>query len=169
MLTDQNNSGYDESGIHDDCSFLEEKDNDLELILCKIDLVQTRVHKMKARLDSTMLKNAVKFSSSENLSQLVAYDAQTSSIRSPTFSACNGETVSVGGLHMPTQHLSYYDLGDFIMPDSAVSSYGEAIPVPDIIESTVGLLSSVDVTPQQAQVGDSSERVRLNPLFIINI
>ncbi|CAI9770922.1 unnamed protein product [Fraxinus pennsylvanica] len=157
-IQDQNNSGYDESGFHDDCSFLEEKDNDLEHILHKIGLVHTRVQKMKARLDSTMVKNAAKFSSSENLSQLVAYDAQTSSIRSPTFSACNGDTVSVGGLHMPTQHLSFYDLGDFIMPD-AVSSYGEAIPVPDIIESTVGLLSSVDVTQHQAQVGDSSERI----------
>ncbi|KAL2459875.1 hypothetical protein Fot_54619 [Forsythia ovata] len=158
-IPDQNNSGYDESGVHDDCSFLEDKDNCLEQILRKIESVHTRVHKMKARLDSTTIKNAARFSSSENLSQLMACDAQMSSVRSPTFSACNGDTVSVGGLHMPAQHLSYYDLGDYIMPESAMSSYGEAIPIPDIIESTVGLLSSVDVTPHQAQVGDSSERI----------
>ncbi|CAI9776374.1 unnamed protein product [Fraxinus pennsylvanica] len=158
-IPDQNNSGYDESEVHDDYSFLEDKDNDLEHILRKIDLVQTRVHKMKVRLDSTMVKSAAKFSSSENLSQLVAYDAQTSFVHSSTFSACNGETFSVGGLYVPTQHLSCYDLGDFIMPETAASSYREAIPVPDIIESTVGLLSSVDVTPHQAEVGDSSERI----------
>ncbi|KAL0432886.1 UNVERIFIED_CONTAM: hypothetical protein Slati_2622900 [Sesamum latifolium] len=112
-----------------------------------------------------MIKNAGKFSSSENLSQLVAGDVQTSSVRSPTFSACNGDTVSVGGLFTRSQHISDYDLGDFIMPDSAVSSFGEAIPIPDIIESTVGLLSSIDVTQHQAQVGDSSEKIVDNILI----
>lgn len=49
-----------------------------------------------------------------------------------------------------------------MMPDGAVSSFGEAIAVPDIIESTVGLLSSIDVTELEAQVGDSSEKVRVH-------
>lgn len=106
-----------------------------------------------------MINNASKFSSSENLSQLVPCDLQTSSIRSPTFSACNGDTVSVGDLY---QTISDYDIGDFMMPDGAVSSFGEAIAVPDIIESTVGLLSSIDVTELEAQVGDSSEKVRVH-------
>ncbi|XP_022849170.1 uncharacterized protein LOC111371417 [Olea europaea var. sylvestris] len=158
-IPDQNNNGHDESGVHDDYSFLEDKDSDLEHILRKIDLVQTWVHKMKVRLDFTMVQNAAKFSSSGNLSQLVACNAQTSFVHCSTFSAHNGETVSVGGLYMPTQHLSYYGLGDFIMPESTASSCREAIPVPDIIESTVGLLSSVDVTPHQAEVADTSERI----------
>lgn len=166
LFADQHTTGYDEFGIHDDCVFPEDNDNFLEHILRKIELVHTRVHKLKAQLDSVMIKNAGKFSSSENLSQLVAGDVQTSSVRSPTFSACNGDTVSVGGLYTSSQHISDYDMGDFIMPDSAVSSFGEAVPIPDIIESTVGLLSSIDVTQHQAQVGDSSEKVRHkgNPL-----
>ncbi|KAL0366603.1 UNVERIFIED_CONTAM: hypothetical protein Sradi_3550400 [Sesamum radiatum] len=163
---DQHTTSHDEFGVHDETVFPEDNDNFLEHILRKIELVHSRVHKLKAQLDDVMIKNAGKFSSSENLSQLVAGDVQTSSVRSPTFSACNGDTVSVGGLFTPSQHISDYDLGDFIMPDSAVSSFGEAIPIPDIIESTVGLLSSIDVTQHQAQVGDSSEKVRHQQCFV---
>ncbi|KAK4387905.1 hypothetical protein Sango_2397100 [Sesamum angolense] len=163
--SDQHTTSHDEFGAHDETVFPEDNDNFLEHILRKIELVHSRVHKLKAQLDEVMIKNAGKFSSSENLSQLVAGDVQTSSVRSPTFSACNGDTVSVGGLFTPSQHISDYDLGDFIMPDSAVSSFGEAIPIPDIIESTVGLLSSIDVTQHQAQVGDSSEKIVDNILI----
>ncbi|KAL2242386.1 UNVERIFIED_CONTAM: hypothetical protein Sindi_0356600 [Sesamum indicum] len=164
-IHDQHTTSHDEFGVHDETVFPEDNDNFLEHILRKIELVHNRVHKLKAQLDDVMIKNAGKFSSSENLSQLVAGDVQTSSVRSPTFSACNGDTVSVGGLFTPSQHISDYDLGDFIMPDSAVSSFGEAIPIPDIIESTVGLLSSIDVTQHQAQVGDSSEKIVDNILI----
>lgn len=161
LSSDHRATGHDVFGIHDETVFTEEGDNALEQILHRIELVQSRVHKLKVQLDSVMTKNAGKFSSSENLSQLMACDVQTSSVRSPTFSACNGDdTVSVGGLYTSSQHISDYDLGDFVMPDSAVSSFGEAIPIPDIIESTVGLLSSIDVTEYQAQAGDSSEGVR---------
>ncbi|KAK4421999.1 hypothetical protein Salat_2150600 [Sesamum alatum] len=163
--SDHHTTSHDEFGLQDETVFAEDNDNFLEHILRKIELVHGRVHKLKAQLDSVMIKNAGKFSSSENLSQLVAGDVQTSSVRSPTFSACNGDTVSVGGLFTPSQHISDYDLGDFIMPDSAVSSFGEAIPIPDIIESTVGLLSSIDVTQHQAQVGDSSEKIVDNILI----
>ncbi|KAG6409310.1 hypothetical protein SASPL_127347 [Salvia splendens] len=53
-----------------------------------------------------------------------------------------------------------YDIGDFVLPDSPeVSSFGEPIAIPDIIESTVGLLSSIDVTQHQSQIGDSSEKI----------
>lgn len=154
--SDHNNTGNDEFGINDDCLYPEDDDNILEHILNKIELVHAQVHKLKGQLESVMLSNADKFSSSENLSKLISCDAQTSCVRSPTFSACNGDTAF--GIH--SQNISEYDeLGDCIMPDSAVSSYGEVIPVPDIIESTVGLLSSIDVTQLEAQVGDSSEKI----------
>lgn len=111
-----------------------------------------------------MVNNADKFSSSENLSKLISCDAQTSCVRSPTFSACNGDTT----FSIHSQHISENDeLGDCIMPDSAVSSYGEVIPVPDIIESTVGLLSSIDVSQLEALVGDSSEKVRHNGYLMV--
>lgn len=161
-LAEQKTNGQDEFGIDDDLSILVSSNGYLEQILRKIELVHSRVHKLKDQLDTVMTKNAIKFSSSENL---MSFDGQASSIPSPTFSACNGDTTSAGGLYATSQHVVDYDLGDFIMPDSAMSSYGEAMRIPDIIESTVGLLSSVDVTQQQAQVGDSSERIVDNILI----
>lgn len=162
-LAGQKINGQDEFGIDDDFSILVSSNGYLEQILRKIELVHSRVHKLKDQLDTVTTKNAIKFSSSENLMSL---DGQASSIRSPTFSACNGGTTSAGGLYATFQHVVDYDLRDFIMPDSAMSSYGEAMPIPDIIESTVGLLSSVDVTQQQVHVGDSSEKVRYCPLQV---
>lgn len=160
-MAEQKTNGQDDFGIDDDLSILVSSNGCLEQILRKIELVHSRVHKLKDQLDTVMTKNAIKFSSSENL---MSFDGQVSSIRSPTFSACNGETTSAGGLYATSSHhVVDYDLGDFIIPGSAMSSYGEAMPIPDIIESTVGLLSSVDVTQQQVQVGDSSERVRYFP------
>ncbi|KAL3621641.1 hypothetical protein CASFOL_036553 [Castilleja foliolosa] len=150
-----------EFGIHDDCVFPEDNNsnNSLEHVLRKIDMVHARVNKMKDKLNTVMTNNASRFCSSENLSQLVAGDVQTSSVHSPTLSACNGDNVSVGGLYTSPQHITDYDLGDFIMHDNDVSIFGEAIDIPDIIESTVGLLSSIDVTQHHAQAGDSSERI----------
>ncbi|KAL3835100.1 hypothetical protein ACJIZ3_009836 [Penstemon smallii] len=149
--SDQQTNGHDEFGTHDDSLFLEENDNLLETILRKIELVHTRVHKLKTQLNSVTINNTSKFSSSENLSQNGVGDVPTSFVHSPTFSACNGDTISIGG--------GLYDLGDF-------SSFGEAITIPDIIESTVGLLSSIDVTEHQTFIGDSSEKILDN--IVIN-
>ncbi|KAK3013950.1 hypothetical protein RJ639_009533 [Escallonia herrerae] len=149
VLTEGNTTGQDEFGTNNDGSFFEDQDNFLEQIFRKIETVHSRVHKLKAQLDLVMSKNAGKFSSSENLSNLVLADALASSVHSPTFSACNGDAISVGGI----------DLGDLVMPESAVSSFGEAIHIPDIIESTMGLLSHADVTLHQSQIGDSSEDI----------
>ncbi|XP_039033141.1 uncharacterized protein LOC120168970 isoform X1 [Hibiscus syriacus] len=46
-----------------------------------------------------------------------------------------------------------------VIPASAISSYGEAFHVPDIIESTVGLLSSAEVTCHQPPLVDSCEDI----------
>lgn len=134
-------------------------DNFLEQVLWKIELVHSRVHKLKNQIDVVMSKNAARFSSSENLSLLAAGDAQTSSAQSPTFSAGNGDAISVGPIYSPTKHISEYDHGDLVMPECAISSYKEAIHVPDIIESTAGLLSAADVTLHQPQTGDSCENI----------
>ncbi|KAL7085848.1 hypothetical protein ACP275_14G303100 [Erythranthe tilingii] len=160
VTSDQTTTGQDEFGIYDENLFPEDDDDDnfVEDTLRKIELVHARVHKLKSQLDVVMINNAGKFSSSENLSQLLGCDFQTSSARSPTYSACNGDTVSVGGIYQ-INNISDYELGDFVMNDSAVSSFGEAIPIPDIIESTVGLLSSIDVTQHQPQIENSSEKI----------
>ncbi|XP_031110162.1 uncharacterized protein LOC116014275 [Ipomoea triloba] len=157
VLVEQNTSTHDEL-VSDDFSILKHSDDLPEQILRKIELLHTRVHRLNAQLDTVMAKNALKFSSSENLSNLGFYEAQDSSVRNPTFSACNGETVSVGCLYTSTQHIGVNDFGDSIMHDGAISSFGVANP-PDISESSTGFLSFVDATQHQGQVGDSGEKI----------
>ncbi|OIW10158.1 hypothetical protein TanjilG_27909 [Lupinus angustifolius] len=141
-------------------------DASLEQLLWAIDNVHARIHNLKNHMNEIMSKNASKFSSSENLSLLLPHgDVQTSSAHSPIISAENGDAVSVGATYNSNQHVADFDLGDFVMPGSAVSSYGEVIIVPDIIESTVGLLSSVDVTLHPPQAGDLCENMVDNILI----
>lgn len=166
VITNPNGDCNDKFDMGNDWSFLELKDGEhlLEQVLWKIEMVHSRVHKLKAQIDMVLAKNASKFSSSENLSLLAPCDVQTSSAHSPTFSAGNGDNVSVGPIYTPTKQISEYDNADIVMPGSAILSYGEAVHVPDIIESTVGLLSAADVTLHQPQIGDSSEDVSFLPL-----
>ena len=170
VLQEENTAGLGELGIHSDCSFFESKDGNDSLveILQKIEAVHSHVHKLKSRLVMVITENGMKFSSSENLGILVPCDGQTSSACSPTFSACNGDTSSLGGLYTPNQHMLENDIRDFVMPESMLSSYGEAISIPDIIESTVSLLSSADVTIYQSQIGDSCEAVSLCGIIFLN-
>ncbi|OMO72773.1 hypothetical protein CCACVL1_17602 [Corchorus capsularis] len=165
---DQHADSNDKFSINNDQLLLEFRDNNnsLEQVLWKIEIVHSRVHKLRSQLDLVMSKNASKFSSSENLSLLAACDAQTSSAPSPTFSAGNGDTISMGPVFNTThQQISEYDVGDLVMPANSIANYGEAFHVPDIIESTVGLLSSADVTSHQPHIGDSCEDIVENVLI----
>ncbi|TXG72710.1 hypothetical protein EZV62_001289 [Acer yangbiense] len=166
-LVDQQTDCNDKFGSNDDPSSFAVRDGDnlLEQVLWKIEIVYSRVHKLKSQLDMVMSKNASKFSSSENLSLLATCDAQTSSAPSPTFSAGNADTTSVGAMYNPIQNISDYDLGDLVMPEGAILTYVEAVHVPDIIESTVGLLSAADVTFHRPQVRDSCEDILDNILI----
>ncbi|XP_054811387.1 uncharacterized protein LOC129312730 [Prosopis cineraria] len=161
VIADPHTDLTDRFRINDDQSFFDFSDGDgsLEQLLWTIENVHSRVHKLKTQVDLIMSKNALKFSSSENLSLLLHGDVQTSSAHSPAFSAGNGDTVSAGAICNSAQHAPEFDFGDLVMPDSAVSSYGEATAIPDIIESTVGLLSATDVnaTLPQPQTVDSCE------------
>ena len=147
----------DEFGLNGDYSIHEEDDNLLHHMLRKIELVHSRVQKLRNQLDVVLINNASRFSSSEDLSQLVGGD-----IHSPTFSACNGDA----GLYASSPYIGDYDIEDFDLLDcEEVSSFGEPFSIPDIIESSVGLLYSADVTQHQNQIGDSSEKVRHNAIF----
>ncbi|KAL4290149.1 hypothetical protein GQ457_14G001360 [Hibiscus cannabinus] len=163
---DQHTDCNDKSGINNDQLLFEFRDenNSLEQVLRRIEIVYAKVQKLRNQLDQVMSKNVSKFSSSENLSLLAACDAQTSSAPSPTFSAGNGDTISVEPAFNTTQQSSEY-AGDMAMPASAISSYGEAYHVPDIIESTVGVLSSAEVTCHQPQLVDSCEDIVENVLI----
>lgn len=133
----------------------------MEHVLWKIEIVHFRVRKLKNQLDMVISKKASKFSSSREFELLAACDAQASSASSPTFSAGNGDAIS-GAIYPATQNIPGYNTGDLVMPESAMSCFGGAIHVPDIIESTVGLLPAADVTFHQQQIGDSSEDVRIH-------
>ncbi|KAJ1382449.1 hypothetical protein SESBI_44226 [Sesbania bispinosa] len=168
VITEPIADSTDRFGIGEDQPFLEfsEADASLEQLLWTIDNLQSRVHKLKGDVEAVMSKNASKFSSSENLSLLPHGDVQTSSAQSPATSAGNGDAASVGGIYNSTQHVAgEYDFGDLVMHDGAVSSYGQVTIIPDIIESTVGLLSAADVTLHPALVGDSCEAMVDNVLI----
>ncbi|XP_042034784.1 uncharacterized protein LOC121781149 [Salvia splendens] len=153
----ENNDNHDEFGLNGDHSFREENDDLLHHILRKIELVHSRVQKLRNQLDVVLINNASRFSSSEDLSQLMG-----GGIHSPTFSACNGDT----GLYASSPYIGDYDIEDFDLLDcEEVSSFGEPFSIPDIIESSVGLLYSVDVTQHQNQIGDSSEKIVDNILI----
>ncbi|XP_038689357.1 uncharacterized protein LOC119988407 isoform X2 [Tripterygium wilfordii] len=164
---DQLADGIDKFGNATDQMLLEfgNGDSSFEQTLWKIEMVHSRVRKLKNKIEMVMSKNAAKFSSSENLSLLAPYDVQTSSAPSPTVSAGNIDITSIEAIHAVTQHIAAYEVGDLVIPESAISIYGEAVHVPDIIESTDGLLSAADVTLHQPQIGDSSEyRLKKNTI-----
>ncbi|POO02034.1 elongation factor [Trema orientale] len=165
--TEQNADCNDKLGTSDDWTSFEFKDSDvsMEQVLWNIEKVHSWVQKLKGQIDTVMSKNAAKFSSSENLSLLAPLNVQTSSAHSPAFSTGNADAISAEFMYTENQHLTDYDIGGIVLPESVVSSFGEAISVPDIIESTVGLLSSADVTLHQAQFGDSSEDIVDNVLL----
>ncbi|KAK9058399.1 hypothetical protein SSX86_023241 [Deinandra increscens subsp. villosa] len=120
--------------LHNHLSFFEDEDNDIEHILHKIEITHSRVHILKSQLDLVVSENSQLFPFSENLSNPGPSEEQTRAVHSPTFS--NSE-FDMGGLEM-YEH--------------------EGFHIPDIIESTVGTLSSIDVTQHQPQFGDSCEK-----------
>lgn len=166
---EKNADSDDKFGINND-SVPEFRDtnNSSEHVLWKIEVLHSRLNKLKGQMDDVMSKYAAKFSSSENLSLLEPCEAQTSSAPSATFSAGNGE-LSVGVMCASTQHISECEIADLMKPESAISSFGEAILVPDIIESTVGLLTAMDDSVPQPQIGDSTEDVRTLDVQLINL
>ncbi|CAN8280106.1 unnamed protein product [Cochlearia groenlandica] len=137
-----------------------EGDGVLEELLWKIELAHSQVDRLKTQVDDVMSKNAARFSSSENLSLLAA-----SSVHSPTVSA-GGDVLSIGEIYNSSQHIQDYVLGDLVFSsEGAISSYGDAFHIPDIIESTVGLFADADVTLHHPQIGDSCEDILDNILI----
>ncbi|KAI3683331.1 hypothetical protein L1987_83834 [Smallanthus sonchifolius] len=139
---EQNTTNQEVLGLsmHSHLSFFEDEDNDTEHILHKIEITHSRVHKLKSQLELVISENAQLFPFSENLNSLGPSEEQTRANHSPTYS--NSE-FDMGGLEM-YEH--------------------EGFHIPDITESTVGTLSSIDVTQHQPQFGDSCEKILDNML-----
>ncbi|XP_031391213.1 uncharacterized protein LOC116203574 isoform X1 [Punica granatum] len=165
--SDKTGTAADDFGATPDRSSFKSRqlDSNLEQVLQKIEVVYSRVHKLRNQFDLIMSQNALKFSSSENLSLLLGplEEAQTSSAPSPTFSAKNEDFRLMGH----DQHNPSYDPDNLVLPESVVSSFGE-VSIPDVIESTVGLLSAAHVTLRQPKLEDTTEDVRLLASVLIH-
>ncbi|KAG6391089.1 hypothetical protein SASPL_148838 [Salvia splendens] len=129
VIQHEHTGNRDEFGLNDDHSIHDEDDNLLHHMLRKIELVHSRVQKLRNQLDVVLINNASRFSSSEDLSQLMGGD-----IHSPTFSACKGDT----GLYASSPYIGDYNIEDFDLLDcEEVSSFGEPFSIPDELHANV--------------------------------
>ncbi|KAK9123456.1 hypothetical protein Sjap_013058 [Stephania japonica] len=157
QVIEANDSDHEQFEYSDGCSLLQFRDDDaLEQILWKIEKVHSRVQKLKIHMDKLVAVNAVKFSSMEDLSLIMQNNLPSSSTRSMSLSPQNGDEKYLGSLFAPPRNMSENEIGDMMM-DSAVSSYEDVSP-PDIIESTMGLLSAAEASNYQHN-GDSCENL----------
>ncbi|GFZ00700.1 hypothetical protein Acr_14g0003350 [Actinidia rufa] len=142
-------NGSDDIGVNELLS-LEFKDgeNSLEQIFWKIGIVQSRVSKMKTRVQTIISENPVEFSSTDKLSLLAPCNASTSSARNPGSPCNNGTTMPVGSSYMATQLIPESSNGNLIMPESAALSHGDLTHGPDMIESL-----------EQPEVGGSTQNI----------
>ncbi|KAJ0977029.1 hypothetical protein J5N97_012503 [Dioscorea zingiberensis] len=116
------------------------RDASLEQILLNIDVVQSRIVKLRSRLDSLMRTNNREIAMSQGF--LGSVETHHSHALSPSSSPRNnGDATLQGALHTPPHHVSEYETEDAVLPGSTVSSYGDAAE-PDIVESTLDLLSA---------------------------
>ncbi|XP_068635493.1 uncharacterized protein [Aristolochia californica] len=121
-LAHLNSKSCDVFGVYSDWPMFLTGDGDsfLEQILWNMELLQSRVEKLKSQLDNVIGKNAGLSSSMENLSNFVHSEFPHCSALSPTIAATSGG--QNGGL---------------VGAESAISSSRDATPLPDVIESKV--------------------------------
>ncbi|KAJ6997455.1 uncharacterized protein [Populus alba] len=121
----------DEFGTQDGLTSIQSRDSISEHILRQIEVLKSHVHKLKSRADKVASENPVKFSSVNNLSLLAPSNALTSSEQNPASVPRIGYRL----LHTQTQHMSGCNMGD-LMPETAISSHGDATSRSDMIENT---------------------------------
>ncbi|KAK9672171.1 hypothetical protein RND81_12G081800 [Saponaria officinalis] len=159
-------SKNDENGVSDD--WLKHEEDSMEEIVRQIGTVQSQVLRLRNHLDTIMLKNGVKFSSSENLTLLSPDDGQTSAAQSPAFSPGNGDNMYIDDMYA-SQNLMEFDIEDLDVPESIISDYVDGTQIPDVIESTAGLLSAADIAVHQSQIVESAENILDNTLTQTNV
>lgn len=122
--------------------------NSLEQILSKIEVAQSQVRKLKDRIDKVLTENPGKYTSINRLSLLMPCNGSTSSDQNMASPSENGDGMPDRSQCISPPHISEGNMGDLFMPENAVSSHGDVIPLPDILEST-----------DHYQVGDLCETV----------
>ncbi|KAJ6735597.1 ELONGATION FACTOR [Salix viminalis] len=121
----------DEFGTQDGLTSLQSRDSISEHILRQIEVLKSQVHKLKSRADKVACENPVNFFPVNDLSILAPCNALTSSEQNRASVPKIGDRL----LHIQTQRMSGCNMGD-LMPESAISSHGEATFRSDMIGNT---------------------------------
>ncbi|KAH7681165.1 hypothetical protein IHE45_05G042200 [Dioscorea alata] len=139
------------------------RDASLEQILLNIDVVQSRIVKLRNRLDSLMKANNRELAVSQGFPG--SGETRHSHALSPSCSPRNNGDIKLhGALNTPPHHVSEHETEDAALPGSTVSSYGDAAE-PDIVVSTLDLLSAAPSS--QHHFGNSSKE-NAEEVLIIN-
>lgn len=104
-------------------------DASLEKILHKIGVLQSQVIQLKTRLDKVTSENGM-FSSTGDLNSLLPCNVLGSS----ALLQDNRGKMPAGSHDVVSQLISEYNM--VMPPDSAAARHGQAVNVPDVIEST---------------------------------
>lgn len=125
----------DNFGFEDGLNELREDETFVVQILRKIELAQSEVRKLRARIDKVVSENPGKFTSVNRLNLITPCDPLVNSDRAvSTPKIVNG--IPDRSVYITSQHTSEYNMEDLFMPETAVPSHREATPFPDMIEST---------------------------------
>lgn len=127
----------DKFGTNDGFSLrFEDGDSSVDALFRDIDVIQLRVQKLISRVEKVVSGNLGNVSSINRSSRTVPINARGSTAQNPAPPE-DGKGLQVDSLCIATQHTqSERNMGDLLMPESAVSSHGEVTPHSDTIGST---------------------------------
>ncbi|KAM1252271.1 hypothetical protein ACFX13_041138 [Malus domestica] len=139
---DKTCTGNKDVETNDIWSSLEFKDGNssLEDILWKIEVVHSKVWKLKTRVDKVVKENQGNISSANNF--LVPCDALMGSAQNPAFRGENGNRLLFESLSTASMHIKC-DTGDPFLPEIAVSNRAELTPLPGITVTDQPLVGRV--------------------------
>ncbi|XVF30566.1 hypothetical protein REPUB_Repub16aG0069200 [Reevesia pubescens] len=141
--------GYDDIGCNNGWPFQSrDGDNLTEQILRKIEVLWSRIHVLKTRMDKVVSESPQKFSSVNRLNLLVPSDVLNKSENHPY--ADKGDRNSFQCT--TSQHASECDMWDNFMTESAVSSHGEVATLPNMIRSMSRRLLEISSENIEAEI-----------------
>ncbi|KAK6930471.1 hypothetical protein RJ641_004565 [Dillenia turbinata] len=159
-LSEQKTKGNEESNVDDNLTLKDPLGDDSfwETMLWKTEIVQARVCRLRSQLEMVTPEDVWSLSQVDNLSLSSTSDGEMNSIHSPILLDGNGDTTTGEGL-LPSVPLVLEHINkNPLMQEDNMPSYQDAITVPDVVESTVGLSSATDVSLHQPILVDSYEQ-----------
>ncbi|XVE62341.1 hypothetical protein DITRI_Ditri06bG0110400 [Diplodiscus trichospermus] len=140
---------YDGIGCNDGWPFQSrDGDNLTEQILRKIEVLRSRTHMLKTRMEKVVDEIPQKFMSINMLNSCVPSDELNNSGNRPY--AKKGDRNSLQCT--TSQHASELDMWGNFVPESAISSHGEVAPLPDMIRSMSQRLLEISSENIEAEI-----------------